>query len=158
MFPSKSELKQANYVKILGITFDCKLTRKTHITNLKSECTSRLNILRIITVKNLRADQKTIVKTYRPFIRSKMDYESITIKILDSIYHLSLRIIVGTFKILQSPPLNFLNETNESPLLVRSKILGTFQTIKNSTSPLRCVRSSSKKCKITTLNDTEHRS
>ena len=54
--------------KILGLTFDAKLTWKHHIDNLKDQCSRRLNILKILSAMNWGANQKTLCSTYKAII------------------------------------------------------------------------------------------
>ncbi|XP_053999874.1 uncharacterized protein LOC128887700 [Hylaeus anthracinus] len=139
LYLGDSELKKTNNVKILGLTFDSKLSWKTHITKLKGECVFRLDILKIIAANNCGADQVTLKNTYQALIRSKLDYGAIIygcvshscLKILDPVHNAALRTIVGAFR--TNPILSILKEINDPPLSTRRQILSAGQAIKTST-------------------------
>ena len=116
-------------IKVLGVIFDEKLTWKKHIENLKQQCLSRLNILKILSAKNWGTDQNTLIKTYKTLIQSKIDYgsiiygsakEYITCK-LEPILNTSMRIASGVFT--TSPVSSILSECYMMPLALRRKLL-----------------------------------
>lgn len=61
-------------VKILGITFDSRLTWKAHIESVEKKCTKTLHLLRRITGFNWGAQAPQLLMIYRALIRSKLDY------------------------------------------------------------------------------------
>ena len=64
-------------VKILGITFDKKLTWLPHILKLKADCRARLNLIKVISNKTWGANQNVLRHTYLTIVRGKLDYGSI---------------------------------------------------------------------------------
>ena len=60
--------------KLLGVTFDQHLTFSTHVSNIRANCMSRLNIIRIISHKSWKLSKITLVNVYRALIGSLLDY------------------------------------------------------------------------------------
>ena len=74
----KNELiKYKTEFKFLGITFDEKLSFKSHIENIVSRCKKRLNLLKTIRGKDWSASPETILYTYKSFVRPVIEYGSI---------------------------------------------------------------------------------
>lgn len=69
-----NNLQFTNSIKFLGLIFDKKLTWKTHINYLKSECHRRMNILKTLCSHHWGAHTDTLLTIYRMLIRSKLDY------------------------------------------------------------------------------------
>ncbi|XP_044591404.1 uncharacterized protein LOC123269636 [Cotesia glomerata] len=119
------ELQKTTRLKLLGITFDPKLTWKPHVQNLHAQCKKRLNILKALAANNRGASKEILTTTYKAVIRSKMDYGATiygsaaksTLKPLDSIQTTALRVTIGAFR--TSPRLSILAESGELPLLLR---------------------------------------
>ena len=92
--------------KFLGVTFDTRLTFLPHIEELKTSCTERLNILRVISHKTWGADRKMLLRLHEALILSKLDYGSQVygsasptyLKKLDSIHNTGLRLATGAFR------------------------------------------------------------
>jgi hypothetical protein len=57
-------LEVKNTQKILGITFDNRLTRKAHITEANAKAAKRMNILRSLAVTNWSADQGMLLRIH----------------------------------------------------------------------------------------------
>jgi hypothetical protein len=96
-------LKVKNTHKILGITFENRLTWKAHITEAKSA--KRINLLRSLTGTNWGADQGMLLWIHEMFILSALEngstaYGSATdgqLKRLEPIHNRRLRIALGAF-------------------------------------------------------------
>ncbi|EZA48999.1 hypothetical protein X777_12850, partial [Ooceraea biroi] len=134
------KLPQTNNLKILGLTFDHKLTCKTHINNLKAECQRRINIIKSI-VPKWGADQTVILKTYRALVRTNLNYGSIVyasakphiINSLNSIHSSGLRLALGAFR--SSPITSILAESHQTPLDIRREKLSLTFACKISVNP-----------------------
>ncbi|CAD6210682.1 GSCOCG00010925001-RA-CDS, partial [Cotesia congregata] len=95
-----TELRRTTRLKLLGLTFDPKLTWKPHIHNIYTQCKKRLNILKVLAANNRGASKDVLINTYKAVIRSKLDYGATvygstaksTLKQLDSIQTTALRI------------------------------------------------------------------
>ena len=118
-------IETVNNIKILGLTFDQKLTWKIHITNLTEDCRRRLNILKTIAYRNWGADYHVLQITYHTVIRSKLDYGAIVynsasssvLQKLNTIHNSALRIVLGAYR--TSPIQSILMEASEPPLDIR---------------------------------------
>ncbi|KAJ3619210.1 hypothetical protein MTP99_004912 [Tenebrio molitor] len=129
-------LTQVQHQTYLGMTFDARLTFSTHITTLKNDCLRRLNLLKAIAHTNWGSDERTILRTYRATIRSKLDYGSPAygsatrsqLRKLDTIQNTALRLALGAFR--TSPALSLHRESNETPLPLRRKQLTHTQKLK----------------------------
>ncbi|KAI5738278.1 hypothetical protein M8J77_004905 [Diaphorina citri] len=123
-------------IKLLGLYFDKKLTFKTHLLQIKSDCIKRINLMKLFCNIKWGADYKSLLQLYRGFIRSKLDYASTvygsapvsSLKMLDSIHHQGIRLALGAFK--SSPITSILSEAGEPPLQYRRDIL-TFNYLLN---------------------------
>ena len=128
-------------IKILGLTFDKKLTWALHIENIKKQCTQRLNILKALSAKNWGANQSILTNTFKAIIQSKIDYgcaaygsaNKSTLKKLDIILNNGMRIATGAYR--TSPISNILSESNMLPLHLRRKKLTLHYAIKLLHSP-----------------------
>ena len=122
-------IKNVKEVKILGLIFDSRLTWKTHIEALKTQCLTKTNILKSLAAKNWGADQTVLCNTYKAIIQSKIDYASIIyssasdciLKKLDTVLHTNMRIATGAF--VTSPTACILSESKMLPLYLRRKKL-----------------------------------
>ncbi|KAI5728073.1 hypothetical protein M8J77_011106 [Diaphorina citri] len=116
-------------MKLLGLHFDTKLKFKQHLTETKSNCLNRINLMKIFCNKTWGADYKTLLQLYRSYVRSKLDYacvvynsaSSSSLKTLDTIHHQGIRLALGAFK--SSPIPSILSEAGEPPLSYRREIL-----------------------------------
>jgi hypothetical protein len=116
-------------VKILGVTFDRKLTFLPHIMHLRKKCESSLNILKVLASTSWGADRTCLLKVYHSLILSKLDYgcevyssarKSILNK-LSPIQHSALRLCSGAFR--TSPVDSLYADCCEEPLELRRKVL-----------------------------------
>jgi len=109
-------------IKILGLTFDSKLTWRTHINNIKNEAKTKLNIIKTLSNLEWGAESKTLQIIHNSTILSALEYGSIlyagasavTIKTLDPIHNTALRLSIGAFK--SSPVLSIINITGSKSL------------------------------------------
>ena len=76
-------IKEAKDFKFLGVTLDKSLTFNKHITELKSKCAKRTNLLRSLAGTTWGGDRKTILQLYQAIIRPIIEYCSL-------VYHGSL--------------------------------------------------------------------
>ena len=60
--------------KILGLTFDPKLTYSTHIKQLANNAKKTLNILKALTSTSWGKDKETLTLTYKTIIRPRLEY------------------------------------------------------------------------------------
>ena len=93
-------------VKYLGVTFDKKLTWKTHIENILGRCESAINFMKMITKVWWGADPKISLTFYRSYVRSIINYGCLlygaanqtTLKKLDILQNKALRICIGAMR------------------------------------------------------------
>jgi hypothetical protein len=94
-------LEVKNTHKILGITFDNRLTWKAHIIEAKAKAAKRMNVLRSLAGTNWGADQGMLLRIHEMLILSALlAYGSPTgeqLKRLESKHNRELRIALGTF-------------------------------------------------------------
>ncbi len=108
-----SEIPVVSQYKFLGIIFERKLSFIPHIQYIKDKCNQTLELLRIIV--------HTDLKSYRTFIRSKIDYGCYVygaarksyLKTLNTVHHEGLRLILGSFR--TSPVESLYSEAYEPP-------------------------------------------
>ena len=92
--------------KFLGLDFDSKLTWSPYLTRLKNECQKLLGIMKMISSQKYGATQNCLMKIYRIYIRSKLEYGAIAyasassneLKKIDVVANDALRIASGAFK------------------------------------------------------------
>ena len=101
-----NELPYVETEKFLGLVWDIKLSWKPHIAKVRGECTKLLGILRMITGQKWGADQSSLLKVYRAFIRAKLGYGAVVygsasksaLNSLNGAVTEALRICTGSFK------------------------------------------------------------
>ena len=71
------KLNYSNTGKFLGLTFDSKLTWNPHLAKLKNQSQKLLGIMKMITSQKCGATQECLMKIFRTYIRSKIDWGSI---------------------------------------------------------------------------------
>ena len=116
-------------VKFLGMTFDCKLTWRSHIEALKIKVKKSLNILKVISSFEWGADKQSLIRLYDALCRSKLEYGcqiyssacKTLLNELDVVHHAGLRICSGAFK--TSPVESLYVDTEELPLDLRREEL-----------------------------------
>lgn len=127
-----NQLIYVDNIKILGLIFDKKLTFKTHISQVKSDCSKRLNLLKVLSGTKWGCDKNSLLLLYRSLIRSKLDYGSMiyasaksnllkALESLDPIHNQGIRLSLGAFR--SSPVLSMLSEAGEPPLSYRRSTL-----------------------------------
>ncbi|XP_072162117.1 uncharacterized protein, partial [Bemisia tabaci] len=117
-----TKLEFVESIRFLGLIFDRKLTWKEHILALESKCKQRMNIMKYLAHTSWGADKPTLLKIYRSFIRSKLDYGSILygsanrslLKKLDSIHNSCIRLATGAYR--TSPVVSIEVEAQEPSL------------------------------------------
>ena len=62
-------LTVSNEIKILGLTFDRKLTWRHHIDNVRNRMWLRINAIKAISGRNLGTQSKTLIHLYNMWIR-----------------------------------------------------------------------------------------
>lgn len=100
------EIKYVDELKLLGLTFDRKLTWRSHISKLKTTCLKDMNIIKALSSISYGSNTNTLLQLYKSLIRSKLDYASIvyssaspkTLQSLDSVHHQGIRLSLGAFK------------------------------------------------------------
>ena len=122
--------------KFLGITFDSKLSFIPHLRNLRAKCLKAMNLLRVVAHRDWGGDFITLIKLYRCFIRSKLDYGCIVygsarksyVQMLDPIQNQALRLCLGAFR--TTPVESLQIEANEPPLSLRRNKLALQYALK----------------------------
>ena len=116
------QIKVVRETKFLGLIFDQKLSFIPHLKALKTKCLKALDIIKVVANQEWGADKSVLLKLYRSFVRSKLDYGCIVygsarpsyIKMLDTIHHQGIRLALGAFR--TSPVESLYVEAGELPL------------------------------------------
>jgi ribonuclease HI/exonuclease III len=111
--------------KFLGLTFDKRLTWKTHITSLVNSSKTKINLLRNLGGHHWGATKTALLQIYRALIRSSLEYgaslfytaSKYQLSRLDRIQTRCLRISCGAIKTTDLHDLQ--NECGEPPLELR---------------------------------------
>jgi ribonuclease HI len=136
-----SRIPISTETKFLGIIFDKKLNFTAHIRYLRDKCFKALNLLKVIGSTKWGADQDTLLKLYRAFVRSKLDYGSFVygsaresyIKSLEPVANQALRICLGAYR--TTPITSLQVMANEPPLHIRRLQLALQYAVKLETMP-----------------------
>ena len=115
--------------RFLGLIFDKKLSFISHITQLKSRCSSVLHLLKVLANTSWGADRKILLRLYDALIRSKLDVGCIVygsacksyIKRLEPIHNQGVRLSLGAFR--TSPMQSLYIEANNCRVIQRIVIL-----------------------------------
>jgi len=92
--------------KHLGIYLDApRLSWKSHIAHLRSDCLKRLDIMKSLAGTTWGASRESLLCIYKAYILGKLNYGCVlygsaavtTLRKLDTIQHTALRIILGAF-------------------------------------------------------------
>ena len=86
--------------------WDPKLTWREHIAGLRADCMKAIGMMKIITCQQWGADQRSTMKIYRTYIRSKLYYDapiyaseaSTIFQSLNTITTEAIRIATGAFR------------------------------------------------------------
>ena len=68
------QIPRCKSVKFLGITLDERMNLKDHINNVRTDCRTRLNALKIVSHKSWHLSKKVLKQIYHATIRSKIEY------------------------------------------------------------------------------------
>jgi hypothetical protein len=77
--------------RFLGVSFDERLTFENQVENVRNKCLKRLNILKIISHRSWRLNQKVLINTYLVLIRSVIDYNFVIANLLSNSNMLKLQ-------------------------------------------------------------------
>lgn len=107
------------HIKILGITFDSRLTWSPHIKSLKIDTNKALRILKLLSHTTWGSETETLIIIFKSTIQAKLHYGSIIynsakntlIKCIDSNHNTGIRMAIGAFK--SSPIKSIYNITGE---------------------------------------------
>lgn len=149
---NRTIIQQVNVIRILGLWFDRKLNWRYHLTKLKSDCKTRLAVLKCLSHRTWGADKKSLLMTYQALIQSKMDYGSTIyqsakptlLNSLDPVFNTGMKIICGAFH--TSPTAKVLFESHQLSPNERRKLLTVSYAAK-------CLESPSKGSSILCLQE-----
>ncbi|GFU59049.1 putative RNA-directed DNA polymerase from transposon X-element [Trichonephila clavipes] len=93
-------------VRFLGVFFDRRLTLIPHILQLRKRCEKSLNLLKVLSNTSWGADRTSLLGVYQAIVLSRIDYGCVvygsasnsTLKKLDPVHHMALRICSGAFR------------------------------------------------------------
>ncbi|GFV53288.1 putative RNA-directed DNA polymerase from transposon X-element [Trichonephila clavipes] len=93
-------------VRFLGVIFDRRLTFLPHILQLRKRCEKSLNLLKVLSNTSWGADRTSLLRVYQAIVLSRIDYGCVaygsacnsTLKKLDPVHHMALRICSGAFR------------------------------------------------------------
>ncbi|GFW05484.1 probable RNA-directed DNA polymerase from transposon X-element [Trichonephila clavipes] len=93
-------------VRFLGVIFDRRLTFLPHILHLRKRCEKSLNLLKVLSNTSWGADRTSLLRVYQAIVLSRIDYGCVvygsacnsTLKKLDPVHHMALRICSGAFR------------------------------------------------------------
>ena len=132
-------------VKFLGLHFDEHLNWKTHVKHVKAQALKAVNLLKKLSHTTWGTDRATLLKLYKSTVLPILEYGSpvfssasdTTLKTLNSVHHLGLRLSSGAFR--SSPTESLIVETGDVPLSYRFQITTMRRAlkIKSGPSPLR---------------------
>jgi len=93
-------------IKILGVTFDSRLTWSQHIKSLKISTNKALRLIKLLSHTNWGSETETLIKIFKSTIQAKLYYGSILyntakntlIKYIDANHNTGMRMAIGAFK------------------------------------------------------------
>ena len=111
--------------QFLGVIFDSKLNFKAHIDYMHQKCEKAMNFLKVVAKMDWGADRSVLLRLYRSFVRSRLEYGCAVfssarksyLKKLETIQNQGLRICLGASR--TSPMQSLYVEANEQPLYLR---------------------------------------
>ena len=120
-----SQIPVVSQTKFLVVIFDNKLNFKAHINYVRQKCEKVMNLLKVVSKMNWGADRSVLLRLYRSFVRSRLEYGCAVfssacksyLKKLEPIQNQDLRICLGAFR--TSPMQSLYVEANEPPLYLR---------------------------------------
>jgi len=116
-------------IKILGITFDSRLTWSQHIKSLKISTNKAHRVIKLLSHTNWEGETETLIKICKSTIQAKLYYGSLLyntakntlIKFIDSNHNTGMRMAIGAFK--SSPIKSIYNIAGEpTPDLKRTEL------------------------------------
>jgi hypothetical protein len=98
-------IEEVNTLKILGLTFDKKLSWRTHIRDAKARAMKRINILRCLAGTEWGADRDVLLQAHHAIVLSALRYGETAygsasptlLKTLEPIYNMGKAISIGAF-------------------------------------------------------------
>ncbi|GFU72588.1 probable RNA-directed DNA polymerase from transposon X-element [Trichonephila clavipes] len=116
-------------VRFLGIIFERRLTFLPHILQLRNRCEKSLNLLKVLSNTSWGADRTSLLRVYQAIVLSRIDYGCVvygsacnsTLKKLDPVHHMALRICSGAFR--TSPVESLYVNCHQLPLDLRRRKL-----------------------------------
>jgi len=115
--------------RFLGMILDQRMSWKPHIAQLRTQCLTRLNLLKTLSRKTWGGDRTTMLRLYRAYIRPKLDYGCTVygsarvniLAMLDPVHNLAIRLSTRAFR--SSPVQSLYAESGEPPLHTRRQQL-----------------------------------
>ncbi|GFX07288.1 putative RNA-directed DNA polymerase from transposon X-element [Trichonephila clavipes] len=112
-------------VRFLGVIFDRRLTFLPHILHLRKKCEKSLYLLKVLSNTSWGADRTSLLRVHQSAVLSRMDFGctiyrsacNSTLKKLDPVHHMALRICSGAFR--TSPVQSLYFNCNQLPLDLR---------------------------------------
>ena len=102
---NNSQIPLQESSKFLGLTFDCKLNWKEHLSHVRTKCMKDIRLIKLLSNSSWGSDSESILKIYKSIVRTKIDYGCVAyssarksyIKVLDPIQNSCLRLATGAF-------------------------------------------------------------
>ncbi|GFT40386.1 putative RNA-directed DNA polymerase from transposon X-element [Trichonephila clavipes] len=116
-------------VRFLRVIFNRLLTFLPHISQLRKRCEKSLSLLKVLSNTSWGADRTSLLGVYQEIVLSRIDYGCVvyrltcnsTLKKLDPVHHMALRICSGVFRTL--PVQSLYVNCNHLPLDLRQRKL-----------------------------------
>lgn len=114
--------------RMLGVTFDSKLTWATHINNTKQIALKRLNVMKMLSGYKVGLKYDQLLTLHETIVLSTLDYGSVLygggakthLQKLDALHHKGVRMALGLFQ--TTPVESLLAEAGFLPLDMRRKL------------------------------------
>ena len=118
--------------KFLGITLDRSLTFNSHINNIKTRASKRINILKVLSGTDFGGDSKTLLLLYKSIIRPILEYASLIfenaaqthLQKLDTVQNTALRIVTSA---LRTTPTDSLHTYTNTQTLTQRRTIALFK-------------------------------
>lgn len=112
-------------LKYLGIIIDSKLNLKEHIEYVKTKCTKKVNVIKLLSGKKWGADRTQLIHISNMLVRSTIEYGSPMLSTapksvkskLTTIYNTCIRAAIGAFR--TSPIESIHTEANTTSMSIR---------------------------------------
>ena len=78
----RKQIPRVTTVRFLGMDFDERFTFNEYISNIRTKCANRMNIIRILANKSWKINKGTLASVYKSLILSIIDCTSITHNII----------------------------------------------------------------------------